>query len=291
LHLDKFENKGKTSFKKLLKEGFKMNNQTILPNARKENLVVMEFPEELLIYDLSANKAFCLNQTARLALDECDGRKTLAQAKISLEAKLKTSIDEEILWLAVTQLKKNGLLDEKSSIPQIPKVSRRDLMRIGATLSVSLPLISLVVAPTSVSAQSCLASLAACTPDGAACCPPQGGGVGFCAGNGGFFCNCGGGDDPCALGVGCCPGFICDAACGNCCVPDPGGQNCLSPLSSCTVNGTACCPVPGQGIGICNTNDNVNRCNCGTGDDPCTTGVGCCPGFTCSPACNCCIAN
>lgn len=265
--------------------------QQILPNARKENLVEMEFPDELLVYDLISNKAFCLNQTSRLVLDECDGKKTIEQAKISLEAKLNTPIDEQILWLALGQLRKNGLLDEKTQITEIPKVSRRDLMRIGTTLSVSLPLISLVVAPTSISAQSCLASLAVCTPNGASCCPPQGGGVGFCSGNGGFFCNCGGGDDPCSLGVGCCPGFICDPACAGCCVPDPGGQNCLSPLSPCTTNGTACCAFPGNQLGICVTADGVNRCNCGAGDDPCSFGAGCCPGFTCSPACNCCVPN
>ena len=45
-------------------------NEYFLPTARKNDLVIQELPDELLIYDLSRNKALCLNQTAKLIVEE-----------------------------------------------------------------------------------------------------------------------------------------------------------------------------------------------------------------------------
>jgi len=38
-----------------------------IPVARKEGLVIQETSEEVLVYDLTSNKAHCLNQTTRAA--------------------------------------------------------------------------------------------------------------------------------------------------------------------------------------------------------------------------------
>ena len=40
-----------------------MSNQ--LPLARKDKLVVRELADEVLVYDLTRNKAFCLNRLRR----------------------------------------------------------------------------------------------------------------------------------------------------------------------------------------------------------------------------------
>ena len=51
-----------------------MNNSQV-PVARKQGLVVQEMPDEVLIYDLDTNKAHCLNQTAAFVWKSCDGKK------------------------------------------------------------------------------------------------------------------------------------------------------------------------------------------------------------------------
>lgn len=140
-------------------------NKYILPNARKKNLVVQELPDELLIYDLAKNKAICLNQTVRLILEQCDGKTTLEKAAENISKNLKTEISDEIFWVALEQLKKNNLLDESQSMSEMPKVSRRDLMKSGLALTIALPLVTSLIAPSAIHAQSGNV----CTPAGLGC--------------------------------------------------------------------------------------------------------------------------
>ena len=41
-------------------------NSSQIPVARKEGLVIQETSNEVLVYDLTINKAFCLNQTSAI---------------------------------------------------------------------------------------------------------------------------------------------------------------------------------------------------------------------------------
>ncbi|NJM52004.1 MAG: PqqD family protein [Blastocatellia bacterium] len=82
-----------------------MKNKIKLPSMRTANLVVKELSNEILIYDLEKNKAFCLNETARLIMDECDGVKSIDEAAESLNRKLKAGISEEMIWMVIEQLK------------------------------------------------------------------------------------------------------------------------------------------------------------------------------------------
>ena len=56
-----------------------MTAEQVLPNARKENLVIEELPGEVLVYDLNLHKAHCLNQTAALVWERCDGQTSVKQ--------------------------------------------------------------------------------------------------------------------------------------------------------------------------------------------------------------------
>jgi hypothetical protein len=196
-------------------------NQNFLPVARKENLVVQELSEELLVYDLRRNKALCLNQTAKLILEQCDGKTTFREAAEHIKGKTKAEISDEIFWVALEQLKKNNLLNESQMLAEIPKVSRRDLMRSGLALSLALPLITSLVAPSAVQAQS-----GACTPAGDICsvdlngmdnCCPQLSCTmqvsGFCCIIANIPLSC----DP--LNDLCCPNTFCDSQT-NICVPN-----------------------------------------------------------------------
>ena len=47
----------------------------VSPVARTESLIVKEVDGETLVYDLTTDKAHCLNDTATRVWKNCDGRK------------------------------------------------------------------------------------------------------------------------------------------------------------------------------------------------------------------------
>lgn len=130
---------------------------TTFPKARTKNLVVQELEKELLIYDLSINKAFCLNESLALIWKHVDGKNSVADISILLSRKLKTLMTEEFVWLGLDQLKKDNLLENSSEIAtNFSGLNRRQVIKnIGFASMIALPLISSVIAPTSATAASC----------------------------------------------------------------------------------------------------------------------------------------
>ncbi len=142
-----------------------------LPIARKEGLLVETLPDEVLVYDLDRKKAHCLNQTAALIWQHCDGRTSVSEIALALSDHLNAPIDEEVVWYGLNHLSKTRLLEEEVARPgELPSVSRRDLIRkIG--LAVSVPLVISVLAPQASAANSCFGRLCAGNPSvcGAGC--------------------------------------------------------------------------------------------------------------------------
>lgn len=144
----------------------------VKPLARREKLVMQSLGDETLVYDLETNRVFCLNQTSSLVWEKCNGNNTVSEISGFLTKQTSSSVSEDFVWLALDQLKKENLLDEKEEISnKFEHLSRRDVIRrIGLASVIALPLISSVVAPTSVLAQaSCLAVNVPCTAN-AQCC-------------------------------------------------------------------------------------------------------------------------
>lgn len=129
-----------------------MKREHLAPEARKEGLVVHELSEEVLVYDLDRHKAHCLNKTAALVWERCDGKTSVPQLAQQLETALKTRVDEDIVWLAVAQLGKSRLL---KIAPETDRVglSRRELIkRAGLGAALALPLVTSIIAPTAAQA-------------------------------------------------------------------------------------------------------------------------------------------
>lgn len=138
------------------------------PLSRRDNLVVQEVKDEILIYDLDKAKAFCLNKTSALVWQACDGNKSIGEIGESVSRKLKSAVSEDVVWLALEQLKKENLLENGNEIVgRFAGVSRREAIRkIGLGSAVALPIIASLVVPTSTMAQaSLLAPGASCTAD------------------------------------------------------------------------------------------------------------------------------
>lgn len=157
------------------------NERQLLPLARTEDLVVKEMQDEVLVYDLKRHKAHCLNPPAAIVWKHCDRKTTVAEMTRLLERELGTLVDDDVVWLALGQLRRFHLLEESNTLGMM-RVSRRDLVRKYLPAAMILPVILSVPAPTAAQAGS-----QPCGTAGATC---------------GNF-----GDPPC------CPGFNCDGIC------------------------------------------------------------------------------
>jgi hypothetical protein len=130
-----------------------MNN---LPKSRQSEIVVQEFEKEILIYDLSINKAYCLNETSTLVYQLCNGKNTVTEISNLISKKLNQPVTEDLVWLALDSFKQDNLLEQSKQFEiNFNNLSRRQVIkRIGLGSMVMLPLISSIIAPSSAQAQS-----------------------------------------------------------------------------------------------------------------------------------------
>ena len=128
---------------------------TNLPQIRMNDLVVQELDQEILIYDLKSDKAFCLNFVSAEIWKKCDGLATVQEVAEMIGKQMNIKLGEDFVWLAITDLEKNKLLREEVKRPsKFENLSRRKVLFKYALPTLVLPLISSIVAPTSVMAQS-----------------------------------------------------------------------------------------------------------------------------------------
>lgn len=126
----------------------KRSNGKDLPKAREEDLVTRQIPGELLVYDMKRHKAFCLNNTAAEIWKNCNGRRDINDLARLLADDRTSPVDEKVVWLALDQLEQSNLLREKVFRPAgLPRVSRRDLIRLGIVTAITLPLITMIASP------------------------------------------------------------------------------------------------------------------------------------------------
>src|SRR5687767_6467145 len=101
-----------------------MTPEPEMPRRREGDLVVQELAGETLVYDLRTHRAHCLNESAGRVWDACDGRTTIAALPERLAAGNALPVDSELVWLALRQLDRAGLLAE-------PLPRRRDAGEAG----------------------------------------------------------------------------------------------------------------------------------------------------------------
>lgn len=242
------------------------------PLSRRDNIVIQEMNDEILVYDLSINKAFCLNKTSAMIWQECDGTKSVAEISRILSKKVKSNISEDIVWLAVRQFKTDNLLANSNDfVTLFDGLSRREIVkRIGFTSLVAFPVISSVVAPSAAHAASaacgCSGPLGTNARDKGCPCLLDSDCCGNCLSNGGNVCDS-------SLGLGA-------ASC--CATPPP----CAAPGGACTSD-AGCCPATNRAT-IC-FNGACILCGPGNGSlapgAPCTvpTLSQCCSGICSTP--------
>jgi len=139
--------------------------KNVKPTARKNDLVIQQADDEVLVYDLKTNKAACLNETAAFVWQNCNGSNAIADIAQALGRKTNSEVNNDVVWLAIDELSKNKLLEEKISAEySFTGVSRRDVIKkIGLGTMVALPLIATLVAPQAIHANSSCVAGGACT--------------------------------------------------------------------------------------------------------------------------------
>jgi hypothetical protein len=135
------------------------------PAQRTSDVVVQDYNGEVLIYDLRNDKAHCLNETSSAIWRACDGAKTIEELAALYGG-------EELVWLALSELKNRELIENVDLNKDLSGMSRREVIRkIGLGSMVALPVIASMVAPSSVYAASCV-------PGGTCTCSGANGGAG-----------------------------------------------------------------------------------------------------------------
>jgi hypothetical protein len=141
------------------------------PLARKDKLVVRELEEETLVYDLTRNKAICLNRTAAAVWKASDGERDASQIADELSAELGATLDEKMVWAAIEQLGRDHLLAYCIPTPtQKSGMTRRKQLKYMGRAAAMAPIVAAMTAPKASAAQSCRPANAACTVGGTPCC-------------------------------------------------------------------------------------------------------------------------
>ena len=136
------------------------------PRLRADGLAIHELPDELLVYDKVRDLAHCLNQTAALVWRACDGQRTPEEIARNVTRQLAVAVPEDVVLLALAQLEKIHLLEQRETIPtSFAGMSRRQIARsLSLTAAAALPLITSILVPAPAQAATCIAPGQPCSP-------------------------------------------------------------------------------------------------------------------------------
>ncbi len=124
-----------------------------LPKRVEQDILIQQVGDELLLYDEVRHQAFCLNPVCAAVWTLCDGKHSISALAEAAGRQLKLAVEEQIVWLALEELLRDGLLEPLQDAAEIPSLSRRDLVqRLGARGALLLPIVAAIAAPTAAQA-------------------------------------------------------------------------------------------------------------------------------------------
>ncbi|MFZ5916045.1 MAG: PqqD family peptide modification chaperone [Chloroflexota bacterium] len=129
----------------------------IFPKQSKTIHVEM-LNDELCLYDWQRKEVHALNPTAATVWQLCDGQTSPQQMAGQLKGDLNAEQAEALVWASLEQLREAHLLESEIARPDgRPILTRRQALKVlgGAAAGAALlPVVSSIVAPTPVEAQS-----------------------------------------------------------------------------------------------------------------------------------------
>lgn len=139
------------------------------PRVRREGLVLQRVEGETLVYDQHAHKAHCLNATAARVFELADGTRSVPELAQALGERLGCDAPE-LVWAALAELDRAGLLEEALEVEAAVRRSRRAaLKRLG--LGALLPTVISLLAPTPAEALATCVNDCTGQPDFTTCSP------------------------------------------------------------------------------------------------------------------------
>jgi hypothetical protein len=143
----------------------------MLKPAVRSDLVKSTVGEEVVVYDFRTHQARCLNTTAAAVFALCDGTRTPRQMAAELGKQLGAPVNERVVWLSLAKLDECGLFERPLGIARTD-LRRRALLKkmaLTAGLSIALPAVWSIVAPTPAYAASACVTTGGCTAVGQCC--------------------------------------------------------------------------------------------------------------------------
>ena len=128
------------------------------PRARQNGLTSEKMDDDLVVYDMEKACAHRLNRTAALVWLNANGERTVDELVLLMQEELEPAADENLVMYALDRLAAANLLEEpKPRSADAMRTSRRQFVRkvgLVGTLSLLLPGVMTIVAPTPAQAQS-----------------------------------------------------------------------------------------------------------------------------------------
>jgi hypothetical protein len=147
-----------------------LKGSKIVPQARRDGLVIQDLPNEVLVYDTERHTAHCLNRTAAAVWQQCDGRTSVGELTRRLSREGVGPGAEQAVWTALEQLEQAHLLVERIHAPEPGgRFSRREALRMLGVAAVTVPLVTTISAPAAAANGTCVANGFACS-NNAQCC-------------------------------------------------------------------------------------------------------------------------
>jgi len=136
----------------------KTNSDDQLPKARTRDLLMEEVAGELLIFDVSRNRAHCLNASAAAIWQHCNGARSPVELAEHLFPGVEPAEREQLVRVGLERLRRRHLL-ESSSADFTVNLSKRHMIKklamVAAAAGIAAPVVSSIVAPTPGYAVSC----------------------------------------------------------------------------------------------------------------------------------------
>jgi hypothetical protein len=115
------------------------------PEVRRDQLMIRDVKDELVVYDSREKRAHRLNKTAAPILQASDGSRTVDQIAALLSDDVDIKDRTELVWLTLQDLSKAGLLT--AAVPSgHGDRSRRHLLQKAAVIGLTLPVVESIIA-------------------------------------------------------------------------------------------------------------------------------------------------
>ncbi len=138
------------------------------PRSVQQHITTQQVGAETLVYDELRHRAFCLNASSSAVWRLADGTRTVAEISAAASEELRASLSEELVWYAIEELLRDGLMEAASSSAKtVRAISRRAMLqRLGVGGVMLLPVVASIVAPTAAQAYSGCVDCSVVSPSG-----------------------------------------------------------------------------------------------------------------------------